>query len=78
MNTLDRVKKIAVETLGVSEESVTPEARLVDDLGADSLDFVELLMMAEEEFGIDISDDAAEGVVTIGDAVAMLDREMCR
>jgi len=58
--TADRVKKIVVEHLGVEPEKVTPEASFIDDLGADSLDIVELVMAFEEEFGVEIPDDAAE------------------
>ena len=65
----DRVKKIVVEQLGVSEDQVTPDASFVDDLGADSLDTVELVMALEEEFGIDIPDDAAEQIATVQSAV---------
>ena len=60
----DRVKKIIAEQLSVSEEQITPEASFVDDLGADSLDTVELVMALEEEFEIDIPDEEAEKIVT--------------
>lgn len=60
-----RVKKIVVEHLGVEEDKVTPEATFTDDLGADSLDVVELVMAFEEEFGIEISDEDAEKVNTV-------------
>ena len=70
----DRVKKIVVEHLGVEEAKVTPEASFIDDLGADSLDTVELVMAFEEEFGIEIPDDAAESIVTVGDAVKYIDK----
>ncbi len=65
----DRVKKIVVEHLGVEEEKVVAEASFIDDLGADSLDTVELVMAFEEEFGIEIPDDAAETIQSFGDAV---------
>ncbi len=65
----DRVKKIVVEHLGVDESKVTEDASFVDDLGADSLDTVELVMAFEEEFGVEIPDDAAEKIVTVRDAV---------
>lgn len=65
----DRVKKIVVEHLGVEEEKVSDAASFIDDLGADSLDTVELVMAFEEEFGIEIPDDAAESIQTFGDAV---------
>jgi len=69
-----RVKKIVAEQLGVNEETVKPESTFVDDLGADSLDTVELVMAFEEEFGIEIPDDAAESIVTVGDAVKYIDK----
>ena len=67
-NTYDRLKKIIVEQLGVDEVDVKPEASFVDDLNADSLDLVELIMSLEEEFGMEISDDDAEKIKTVGDA----------
>ena len=67
-NTYDRLKKIIVEQLGVDEVDVKPEASFVDDLNADSLDFVELIMSLEEEFGMEISDEEAEKIKTVGDA----------
>ena len=67
-DTADRVKKIVVEHLGVEEDKVTPDASFIDDLGADSLDIVELVMAFEEEFGVEIPDDAAEKITTVGDA----------
>jgi acyl carrier protein len=66
---LEKVKKIIVEQLGVTEASVTLEASFIDDLGADSLDIVELIMALEEEFDIEIPDADAEKVVTVGDVV---------
>ena len=65
----DKVKEIIVEQLGVAENAVTEEASFIDDLGADSLDIVELIMALEEEFDIEIPDSDAEKVVTIGDVV---------
>ena len=65
----ERVRKKVVEHLGVEEEKVTRNASFIDDLGADSLDTVELVMAFEEEFGIEIPDDAAEKIQTFGDAV---------
>ena len=65
----DRVKKIVVERLSVEEDKVVEGARFVDDLGADSLDTVELVMAFEEEFNLEIPDDAAEKIGTVGDAV---------
>ncbi|TMC71693.1 MAG: acyl carrier protein [Chloroflexi bacterium] len=67
-NTYDRLKKIIVEQLGVDEVDVKPEASFVDDLNADSLDLVELIMSLEEEFGMEISDEEAEKIKTVGDA----------
>ena len=68
-DTPDRVKKIVVEHLGVEEDKVTPDASFIDDLGADSLDIVELVMAFEEEFGVEIPDDAAEKITTVKDAI---------
>lgn len=65
----ERVKKIVIEHLGVEEEKVTEAAHFVDDLGADSLDTVELVMAFEEEFNIEIPDDAAEKIATVKDAI---------
>ena len=65
----DKVKKIVVEQLGVSEDQVTPEAKFIEDLGADSLDQVELVMALEEDFGSDIPDEDAEKLTTVGDAI---------
>ena len=71
--TADRVKKIVVEQLGVEAEKVTEEASFMDDLGADSFDIVELVMAFEEEFGVEIPDDAAEKIATVNDAIAYID-----
>ncbi len=71
--TADRVKKIVVEHLGVESEKVTEEASFIDDLGADSLDIVELVMAFEEEFGVEIPDDAAEKITTVKDAIVYID-----
>ncbi len=68
-NAGDKVKEIVVEQLGVNEADVVDSASFVDDLGADSLDTVELVMAFEEEFGIEIPDEDAEGIQTVGDAV---------
>lgn len=67
-----RVKKIVVERLGVEEVKVTDTASFIDDLGADSLDTVELVMAFEEEFGIEIPDDAAEKILTVKDAISFI------
>lgn len=73
-DTAERVQKIVVEHLGVEAEKVTPEASFIDDLGADSLDIVELVMAFEEEFGVEIpDDDAAEKITTVGDATSYID-----
>jgi acyl carrier protein len=70
----ERVKKIVVEHLGVEPDKVTEAASFIDDLGADSLDTVELVMAFEEEFGCEIPDDAAETILTVGDAVKFLEK----
>jgi acyl carrier protein len=70
----DRVRKIVVEHLGVEGDKVTEAASFIDDLGADSLDTVELVMAFEEEFGIEIPDDAAETIQTFGDAVSFISK----
>lgn len=69
-----RVREIIVEQLGVDEASVTPEARFIDDLGADSLDIVELIMALEEEFDLEIPDEEAEKIVTVGDAIQYIEK----
>ncbi|MCW3836669.1 acyl carrier protein [Sphingomonas canadensis] len=74
MSTADRVKSIVVDHLGVEADEVKPEASFIDDLGADSLDIVELVMAFEEEFGVEIPDDAAEKIQTVGDAIAYIDQ----
>ena len=71
-NTADRVKKIVVEYLGVDDGKVTEIASFIDDLGADSLDTVELVMAFEEEFGCEIPDDAAEKILTVKDAITFI------
>ena len=68
----DRVRKIVVEHLGVEDDKVTEAANFIDDLGADSLDTVELVRAFEEEFGIEIPDDAAEKIVTVKDAISFI------
>ena len=74
----DRVKKIVVEHLGVEADKVTEEASFIDDLGADSLDIVELVMGLEEEFGINIPDDQAEKIKTVGEAIDYIEREKAK
>jgi acyl carrier protein len=73
---LDRVKKVTCEELGVSESEVTETASFVDDLGADSLDLVELVMAFEEEFGVDVPDDDASSLKTVGDAVSYIEKKL--
>ena len=69
----DQVKKIVIDHLGIDESKVVPEAKFIDDLGADSLDTVELVMAFEEEFGSEISDTEAEKILTVGDAVKFIE-----
>ena len=73
MSTFDKVKDIIIDKLGVEEEKISTEASFVDDLGADSLDAVELIMQLEEEFGIEIPDDDAEKITTVQAAIDYLD-----
>ena len=68
-----RVKKMVADHLGIEESKVTDEANFIDDLGADSLDTVELVMAFEEEFGSDISDSEAEKILTVGDAIKFVE-----
>ncbi|MDD4816868.1 MAG: acyl carrier protein [Victivallaceae bacterium] len=69
----DKVKKIVVEQLGVSEDQVTPDAKFIEDLGADSLDLVELVMAFEDEFGSDIPDEDSEKLTTVGQAISYIE-----
>ncbi len=71
----DKISEIIVEQLGVKSEEVVPEASFVDDLGADSLDTVELVMALEEEFGIEIPDEDAEKIQTVGDAIKYIQQK---
>ncbi|HEY5093944.1 MAG TPA: acyl carrier protein [Candidatus Eremiobacteraceae bacterium] len=73
MSVFDKVKKCIVEQLGVDEEEVVMDASITDDLGADSLDQVELVMALETEFNLDIPDEAAEKIKTVGDAVRFIE-----
>ena len=75
MTTFDKVKEIVVEQLGVDEADVAMDSTFIDDLGADSLDIVELIMAFEEEFNIEIQDEAAEKIKTVKDAVEYIDKE---
>jgi acyl carrier protein len=71
----DKIKEIIIEQLGVSAEEVVPEASFIDDLGADSLDIVELVMAIEEEFGLEIPDEDAERMQSIGDAISYVEEK---
>ena len=73
MSTFDKVKDIVLDKLGTEENKITAAASFMDDLGADSLDTVELIMEMEEEFGIEIPDEEAEKLATVGDAVKYID-----
>jgi acyl carrier protein len=68
-----RLKKIVAEQLGVDESKIVPSARFSDDLNADSLDLVEMIMSLEEEFGVEIPDEDAEKILTVGDAISYID-----
>jgi acyl carrier protein len=76
MTVAEKVKKIIVEQLGVNESEVTPEAKFIDDLGADSLDIVELIMAFEDEYGIEIPDEDAEKIETVGDAIRYIEEHI--
>ena len=73
MSSFDKVKEVIMDKLGVDEDKINIEASFVDDLGADSLDTVELIMQLEEEFGMEIPDDEAEKLTTVGSAVDYID-----
>tara|TARA_Y100001935_G_scaffold60624_1_gene50808 strand:- start:708 stop:941 length:234 start_codon:yes stop_codon:yes gene_type:complete len=73
-NTLDKVVEIVVDKLGVEVSKVTPEAKFIDDLGADSLDTVELIMQFEEEFEIEIPDEDAEKIMSVGQAIDYINK----
>ena len=72
-DTEEQVKKIVIDHLGIDESKVTNESKFIDDLGADSLDTVELVMAFEEEFGSEISDSEAEKILTVGDAIKFIE-----
>lgn len=72
----EKIKKIIVDQLGIDESEVTPQASFVDDLGADSLDTVELVMALEEEFGIEIADEDAEKLLTVEDVVKYIEAKL--
>ncbi|MGQ9472493.1 MAG: acyl carrier protein [Candidatus Caldatribacteriaceae bacterium] len=76
MDVFSKVKEIIVDQLGIDEEEVTPEASFIDDLGADSLDIVELIMAFEEEFDIEIPDEDAEKITTVGEAVEYIESKI--
>jgi len=73
MSSFEKVQEIVADKLGVEKTKITPEASFIDDLGADSLDTVELIMKMEEEFGVEIPDEEAEKLKTVGDVVNYLD-----
>ena len=75
MESIDKIKKIIVDQLGVDESKITEDSSFVDDLGADSLDIVELIMAFEEEFDMEIPDEDAEKIKTVGDAVKYLSKQ---
>jgi acyl carrier protein len=74
MADFEKIKQIIVEQLGVDESEVNPEAHFINDLGADSLDTVELVMALEEEFGVEISDEDAEKIQTVGDVIKFIEK----
>lgn len=73
-NIQEKVTEIIVEQLGVSADQVKPESKMIEDLGADSLDAVELVMAVEEEFGIEVPDDEAEKLISVGDIIAHVEK----
>src|SRR6187431_3247112 len=73
---VERLKKIVAEQLGVDESKIVPSARFTDDLNADSLDLVEMIMSLEEEFSVEIPDEEAEKILTVGDALTYIDAHM--
>jgi len=76
MTVVEKVKKMIVDQLGVSESEVILEAKFIDDLGADSLDIVELIMALEDEYGIEIPDEDAEKIETVGDAIKYIEEHL--
>jgi acyl carrier protein len=76
MTVTEKVKEMIVEQLGVSESEVAPEAKFIDDLGADSLDIVELIMALEDVYGIEIPDEDAEKMETVGDAIRYIEQRL--
>ena len=75
-NTLEKVTEIIIDKLGVDKSKITPEAKFIDDLGADSLDTVELIMQFEEEFNIEIPDNDAENLLSVGQAVDYISEQL--
>ena len=75
MTTLEKIKKLLSEQLSISEDKITEDSRVVEDLGADSLDVVELLMTLEDEFGITVEDEDAIKLKTIGDIISLIDKK---
>lgn len=73
---MDKVREIIIDKLGVEDSKITEDAKFIDDLGADSLDTVELIMQFEEEFNIEIPDDDAESIVTVGKAIDYIDSKL--
>ena len=73
MSTFDKIKEMIVDKLGISEDKVTPKSEIVKDLGADSLDLVEMLLSLEENFGVTIEDDQTENIKTVQDIVDLID-----
>ena len=78
MSIEERVKQIIVEQLGVNESEVQPNAKFIDDLGADSLDLVELVMALEEEYNMEISDEDAEKILTVGNAIEYIQKHAAK
>jgi acyl carrier protein len=76
MTVAEKVREMIVEQLGVNESEVVPEAKFIDDLGADSLDIVELIMALEDAYGIEIPDEDAEKMETVGDAIKYIEQRM--
>jgi acyl carrier protein len=76
MTVTEKVKEMIVEQLGVSESEVVPEAKFIDDLGADSLDIVELIMALEDVYGIEIPDEDAEKMETVGDSIRYIEQRL--
>jgi len=74
MSTFDKVKEVIIDKLGVDEDAIKTDAHFINDLGADSLDTVELIMEFEEEFGIEIPDEDAENITTVGSAVDYIEK----